>query len=61
VSGRQVSACCLLYELNGASAADGRRSRPKIPVNACSDYYTGYGPKFYAYSLKVYRSPPGAD
>jgi len=45
-----VGACCLLYALNSASAADGRRSRPKIPVRACSDYYIGYGPKFYAYS-----------
>jgi hypothetical protein len=34
VLGRQVGACCLLYELNGASAADGRRSIPELPVSA---------------------------
>ena len=32
VSGRQVGSCCLLYELNGASIAVGRRSSPKTLV-----------------------------
>jgi hypothetical protein len=39
VSGRQVGESCLLYELKGASAADGRRSSPELPVSARFDYY----------------------
>jgi hypothetical protein len=50
VSGRQVGACCLLYELNGASAADGRRSSPELLVSARFNCNVGY------YS-KVLHSP----
>jgi hypothetical protein len=42
VSERQVGKCRLLYELNGASAADGRQSSPELLVSTQFDCYRGF-------------------